>query len=398
MRGATVRVALLDDGNRKEMEQLAARYGARYVRRSVHSGAKAGNINHALGRTDAPFVARARLRPRAGPATFLERTLPRVRRPAVAFVQTPQYYANNGEEPARRGIVEPAGAVLRADRAGQGRPPARCSAAAPTSCSGATALEAVGGFPSGSLTEDFALSIDLHERRLGVGVRARGARLRTRTGGPRRPTSASSTAGRAAASAPSRACCGRRCRCRQKLQYLLSASYFLSGWTVLVYLSLPVIRIVTGVQPLAGARPTRSSPRSPPYFALSLATVASVGGGHVHVRRLLAGDVDVLDPRPRDRAQVIREPSRAASSSRPRPATPAASCARRRRRSRSSACSSSSPSYGLARDQDAATLNNVAFAGLHISILFHGVLGAVVPGLATAAVVTEVEDLDEAAA
>ena len=53
---------------------------------------------------------------------------------------------------------------------------------------------------------------------------------------------------------------------------------------------------------------------------------------------------------------------------------------------------------GLVRDQDAATLNNVAFAGLHVAVLFHGVLGAVLPGLATAAVVTDGEELDQVAA
>ena len=35
-------------------------------RRAERAGAKAGNINHALALTDAPYVARARLRPRAG--------------------------------------------------------------------------------------------------------------------------------------------------------------------------------------------------------------------------------------------------------------------------------------------------------------------------------------------
>ena len=66
---------------------------------------------------------------------------------------------------------------------------------------------------------------------------------------------------------------------RRKLQYLLSASYFLSGWTVLVYLSLPVIRILTGAQPVAGAAADSFLAAFGPYFALSLATVASVGAG-----------------------------------------------------------------------------------------------------------------------
>ena len=66
---------------------------------------------------------------------------------------------------------------------------------------------------------------------------------------------------------------------RHKLQYLLSASYFLTGWTVLVYLSMPVVRILTGAQPVAGAAADSFLAAFGPYFALSLATVASVGAG-----------------------------------------------------------------------------------------------------------------------
>src|SRR4029453_1440938 len=56
LHGARVHVALLDDGNREEIAELAPRPAIRYVRRTLHHGAKAGNINHALGRTRAPFV------------------------------------------------------------------------------------------------------------------------------------------------------------------------------------------------------------------------------------------------------------------------------------------------------------------------------------------------------
>src|SRR5687767_7879831 len=57
LRGAEARVALLDDGNRPEMGAMARRHGAAYVTRPKHEGAKAGNINWAMERTDAPFVA-----------------------------------------------------------------------------------------------------------------------------------------------------------------------------------------------------------------------------------------------------------------------------------------------------------------------------------------------------
>ena len=35
---------------------------------------------------------------------------------------------------------------------------------------------------------------------------------------------------------------------RLKVQYMLSASFFLSGWTVLVYMTFPVVRLLTGAR------------------------------------------------------------------------------------------------------------------------------------------------------
>src|SRR5262249_3218100 len=54
--------------------------------------------------------------------------------------------------------------------------------------------------------------------------------------------------------------------------------------------------------------------------------------------------------------------------------------------------------YGLTRDRDAATLNNVAFAALHVCVLMSGVIGAVAPGLAAARAPAAADDVDEVAA
>ncbi|HDK37833.1 MAG TPA: UDP-forming cellulose synthase catalytic subunit, partial [Thiolapillus brandeum] len=50
-------VYLLDDGRRPEFRQFAEHVGARYMIRPDNSHAKAGNLNHALARTDGEFVA-----------------------------------------------------------------------------------------------------------------------------------------------------------------------------------------------------------------------------------------------------------------------------------------------------------------------------------------------------
>ncbi|MBV8987578.1 MAG: glycosyltransferase, partial [Solirubrobacterales bacterium] len=93
LRGAEVRVWVLDDGNDDAMRDLAERYGVGYIRRAEHTGAKAGNINHALTKTSAPFIAVFDSDHVADPA-FLEATLGWMEDPEIAFVQTPQYYAN----------------------------------------------------------------------------------------------------------------------------------------------------------------------------------------------------------------------------------------------------------------------------------------------------------------
>ena len=120
LRGAEVRVHVLDDGNDDAMRDLAARYGVGYIRRPEHTGAKAGNINHALTKTDAEFIAVFDSDHVADP-DFLEATLGWMDDPKIAFVQTPQYYANTERQSHRRGVVGPAGAVLRGHRPRQGR-------------------------------------------------------------------------------------------------------------------------------------------------------------------------------------------------------------------------------------------------------------------------------------
>ncbi len=84
---------VLDDGRSDEVRALAARVGVRYVRRLSSNGAKAGNINHALTLAkgdyfavfDADFVPLP---------DFLFETVPFFADDDIAFVQTPQTYGN----------------------------------------------------------------------------------------------------------------------------------------------------------------------------------------------------------------------------------------------------------------------------------------------------------------
>jgi len=374
LRGARVSVALLDDGNRAEMAELARRLGVRYVRRTVHSGAKAGNINHALGRTSGALVVVLDCDHVADPA-LLERTLPEFVDPLVAYVQTPQYYANAAD----RTIA----AASWSQQALFFGPIARGKDAHDAMfCCGTnvvfrrTALEHLGGFPEGSVTEDFELSIGLHER----GWRSRYVAEVLASG--LGPEDLASYAGQQLRWA--RGCIGAIWRVarsslpsRLKAQYLLSASYFLSGWTVLLYLSLPVVRILTGAQPIDGASADTFLAVFAPYFALSLASVTAVGGGRytfgayalaaatfwIHLQATVA----VLTGR---MSRFVVTPKQGASGVQLRPALPTLAVM---------AVLVVVAISGLVNSASAATLNNVAFAMVHVGVLGRGIAPALVP-------------------
>jgi cellulose synthase (UDP-forming) len=161
---------------------------------------------------------------------------------------------------------------------------------------------------------------------------------------------------------------------RTKLQYALSASYFLSGWTVLVYMSFPVVRILTGAQPLAATTADQFLAHFAPYFGMALLALTWLGGGAytfkafalqaasfwIHVQ----STVFVLLRR---RGTFVVTPKEGAVGRQPRAVAPTLVAL---------AVLVGAAGYGLVRDQDPATLNNVAFAALHVSVLLAGVLPA----------------------
>jgi cellulose synthase (UDP-forming) len=376
LRGADVRVSVLDDGDRPEMAELTDRLGARYIRRDEHTGAKAGNINHALALTDAPFVLVLDCDHVPRPE-MLERTLADFADPAVAFVQTPQYYANAGENTIAAASWSQQALFFGPISVGKDLHESMF-------CCGTNvvfrreALESVGGFPENSLTEDFELSLHLHE----AGWKSTYVPEVLANGlGPEDMASYVSQQHRWA-----RGCISAIPRVfraplpwRQKIQYLLSATFFLSGWTMLVYLALPVVRIGAGLQPIATSGADDFLVHFAPYFGLALVTVAAIGGGsytfgaytlqtstywiHVHAT------AKAVFRRP---GRFVVTPKSGSSVRQWRPVAPALVTI---------GVLFAAAMLGLATSQDAATLNNVAFAGLHIAVLSHGIGPALVPRL-----------------
>ena len=155
---------VLDDGGRAEVRALAERLGAGYLARAEHRHAKAGNVNHALERIDADFVAILDA-DHVPTARFLEATLPYFRDPRLAFVQTPQDFYNLESfehERQRNGRVFNEEAVFYRVIA-----PAKTRWSAPFWCGTCAvlrvaALRSVGGVATDSVTEDIHTTIRLY--------------------------------------------------------------------------------------------------------------------------------------------------------------------------------------------------------------------------------------------
>ena len=276
-------------------------------------------------------------------------------------MQTPQYYANTeGNRVAAASWAQQAlffGAIARGK---DGLDAVFCCGT--NVLFRRTAFESVGGFPTNSLTEDFELSIHLHEKgwksaylpdvlSRGLGPEDMAAYVSQQQRWARGCLSGLPRALRA------------RLPWRLKLQYLLSASYFLSGWTVLIYMSFPVVRLLFGGQPLAGIDAPEFLLHFAPYFAIALTTAALAGRGRVHLRGLRAGRRQLLDPRPvhgvhgaAPQGLLRGHPEEG------RRGPPAGSGDARARGA--SASWSRSASTALSESQDAATINNVSFAAV----------------------------------
>ncbi len=167
---ANKKVYLLDDTRRPEMRQLASELNCEYITRPDNHYAKAGNINHALPLTnselivvfDADFVPTK---------NFIIRTVGFFQDEKVALVQTPQSFYNIDPIARNLGLEN----VLTPEEEVFYRQiqPLRDSAGSVV-CSGTSfvmrrsALEAVGGFVTDSISEDYFTGIRISA--LGYGL------------------------------------------------------------------------------------------------------------------------------------------------------------------------------------------------------------------------------------
>jgi cellulose synthase (UDP-forming) len=250
------KVFILNDGlvakrdNWREAVELGKQYGVEVITREIPGGAKAGNINNALKASTGEFVVIFDADHVPYPH-FLSRVMPYFNDDAVAFVQSPQYYKNNRLNLVTHGAWEQQELFFGPICRGKNRLNAATMCGTNMAIRRSMLLE-VGGMCEESIAEDFATGLFLHEHGwksvyvpeiLAEGLApedflsyykqqfrwARGAldvifkyKLLFRKG----------------------------LTLPQKIQYLSSASFYLSGPVVLLNASIPLVFFFTGYVPV----------------------------------------------------------------------------------------------------------------------------------------------------
>jgi len=160
-------VRICDDGRRPEMRALAGELGVGYRVRPDNTHFKAGNLNAALKNAEAEFllILDADHVPRRA---LLTRTIGYFRDPNVAFVQIPQVYYNldsfQHAPDFKRGRLYHENSLFQHDiQSGSERYNAAFFVGT-AAVFRRSALEAIGGIATASITEDILTALRLHDR------------------------------------------------------------------------------------------------------------------------------------------------------------------------------------------------------------------------------------------
>lgn len=244
------RTWVLDDGRSDEVRSLCEQLGAWYVRRLSGNGAKAGNVNHGLSIAKGDFFAifDADFVPHPD---FLVETMPFFADENVAFVQTPQTYGNLHTIIAR-GAAYMQTVFYRFVQRGRNRSNAAF-------CVGTNvifrrcAIDEIGGIHTDSKSEDVWTALTLHEHGwrsvyisdvLAVGdapetVEAYSKQqLRWATGGFEILLTHNPLSPR------------RKLTADQRIQYFVTATFYLTGICPLLLLLVPPLEIYFDLRPM----------------------------------------------------------------------------------------------------------------------------------------------------
>lgn len=277
------RTYLLDDGRRQEMEQLAHRYGAVWLTRPDNRGHKAGNLNEALKRTDGDFFAVFDA-DHVPDAAFLERLLPWFRDADIAWVQAPQFYANQDVSFTAGGAMDQQAIFFGPVCEGMdGLDGVICCGT--NFAMRRAAIDEIGGFKENSVTEDAATGLALHAR----GWRSRYINERLADGlAPEDLPAFLKQQRRWAQGNLEMLVRGlstlNSVRPALGVQYAWAASNYLSGVSVLVYIALPCIFLLFGVQTVKLTTSDDFIAHFLPYIFLTVFIFVRSLDGHLRLR------------------------------------------------------------------------------------------------------------------
>ena len=278
------RIVLLDDGNRPAMRRLAQDMGVDYLARTENTHAKAGNLNHGLEHSKADFVATFDADHAPAP-DFLEQTLGYFRAEHVAVVQTPQDFYNLDSFQHRRlkltnRFWTEQSLFFRVIQPGKDRWNAAfyCGSCAVMR---RFALNRIGGFATGTITEDLHTSIKIHKAgfesvyhnvSLAYGVAPASfepyASQRLRWG-----------QGAMQVWRKEGVLLARGLTLPQRLCYFASIVTYFDAWQKALFFLLPAFVLITGIMPLAQIDLTFLV-RFLPWFVLSMLVGEEVGRGY----------------------------------------------------------------------------------------------------------------------
>ncbi len=248
-------IYFLDDSDNPpyvaQNQDLVKKYAVNYFRPNNLRTAKAGAINEFLSTMEEKYLAIFDADQNPMPS-FLKETVSIAEADAnIAFVQTPQFYANIGVSPIAKA------AAMQQSIFFEGICEAKAQVNAMFCCGTNVllrkeALQKVGGFDQHSVTEDFSTSIKLHMAGYTSvylnNVQVFGAAPETLTAYFKQQTRWSSGTGQIFLTLVKNFFANRQClTMAQWFEYFLSSSFYFVGWAFLLLMACPIIWLFFGV-------------------------------------------------------------------------------------------------------------------------------------------------------
>jgi cellulose synthase (UDP-forming) len=274
---------ILDDGNREEVRLLAQEFNCGYFARTERTHAKAGNLNNALKQTNGEFIVTLDADHIACPG-LIEDTVGFFADPKVAIVQGTQDFYNldsfqhlvNWKRHAGWQQQELFFSVIQP---GKDRHNGTFYCGSPGMIR-RSALEEIGGFPTGTVTEDMHTSLRLQKKQWRVlyynRTLARGLAPQTFTGFATQWQRWGQGAMQVLRmEKPFRS---RELSFKQKLCYLSSFYFYSMSYVKLFFVLTPIISLLFGVFALM-TDPSSYASYFLPYFCLNLACSILLQGG-----------------------------------------------------------------------------------------------------------------------